>query len=169
MNCEIDIELSVRNTENCVVCLESLNTDTVLLHCCNQSVHERCLVKWLCTRLKPKCMICRSEITAESLKDFKLQNFLTNLLQISYDTTLYRIEIVEILEILYPYEPLVDTLFVNSFVKEGLSSSHVDESICKWFSICFCLIVIVLIVSCIVIIVMGLVQKSSVSANYRPF
>jgi hypothetical protein len=44
---------------NCPICLESMDTDFITVHCCNKQFHTCCFVN--CINLKKECPMCRNE------------------------------------------------------------------------------------------------------------
>ena len=105
------------NQKECFVCLDADNMMSIIvLECCKQHIHERCLVDWILSKSNHDCAVCRAEITNlhEIIPINKFLNFVNIILQ---ERDISKNKIRDILIDLYGTEPLVE-VFVKNMNKQ---------------------------------------------------
>lgn len=150
------LELTVIQCDNytineieCFVCLDFDDIiSIVVLKCCKQSIHERCLIEWMLSKSNYNCSVCRVEI--DNLKDIiPIHKFLSIVNVILQQRNIPKKSICDILTNLYGTEPLVE-LFINNTDK--LESNSAFSYISWFFPIVMYFIIILLFLLLIVYI-----------------
>jgi hypothetical protein len=114
----------------CCVCLNTLTDDFVKSICCNQMLHKKCLMDWICSssNISVTCPICRRDIVLNNI--IKLEDFV---IYINEDLQRYKsineikikeTKIKEILSKLYKNDYFITIMNDNSETTKENSSGH---------------------------------------------
>lgn len=102
--------------DECFVCLDTDEFESILiLDCCKQKIHEKCLVNWILSKPNYHCAVCKVKIVDLS-KSIPFNKFLTFLNIRLQQQDIQKDKIRDILINLYRSEPLVD-VFLNDIDK----------------------------------------------------
>jgi|LakMenEpi03Aug12_release.lakeMendotaPanAssembly.Ray.scaffolds.fasta_scaffold82158_6 hypothetical protein len=118
MQCDVNI-----NSSECFVCLDFDDTMSIIvLECCKQCIHERCLIEWILSKSNYNCAVCRDEM--KKLKNIiPINKFLTIVNVILQQRNIPKKDICDILIDLYGTEPLVELFIDNTDKLESIPRS----------------------------------------------
>ena len=124
------LELTVIQCDNtidereCFVCLDFDDTISIIvLKCCKQSIHERCLIEWILSKSDYNCAVCRVQI--ENLRNIiPINKFLTIVNVILQQRNIPKKNIRDVLIDLYGTEPLVELFIDNTDKPESIPRSY---------------------------------------------
>jgi hypothetical protein len=148
------LELSVIQYDNytigeCFVCLDFDDTMSIIvLKCCKQSIHERCLIEWILSKSEYNCAVCRVQI--ENLRNIiPINKFLTIVNVILQQRNIPKKNIHDVLINLYGKEPLVELFIDNTENTDKPESNSIFSYIprsCKIVMYCFVIVLLIVVV-----------------------
>ena len=130
----------------CCVCLNTLTDEFITSICCNQMLHKKCLMNWICSssNVSITCPICRRDIVLDNI--IKLEDFVIYINQdLEKDKYINETKIKEILSKLYKDDYFIKIMIENSeTTKENcLRKKFILNYILKMI-VFFCLLICVL-------------------------
>jgi hypothetical protein len=105
---DINASGDIKHGGYCSICLNTADLHFTKLHCCGQTIHEKCLINWiyLQSSITVTCPICRGHITSLS-PIISIDNFLIHLNSLLSNQVVYCNKIKRIICSLYN-DPIVD-------------------------------------------------------------
>ena len=73
--------------ENCPICLDFQNCDSIIMECCNKLIHSYCLMEWL--KRRNNCPLCRTQ--QASGYDVHYQQYNREPISSEYNETIYNL------------------------------------------------------------------------------